>query len=98
MAFIAITFLLYNIIYRQPKEAGTQRAIMMPIRGYSPDLPYQLFSTFGPIPGLFRSKSVCFFWQTPIQWRLGSIPGLHDWSSNCLPIERSSQNNNKTIL
>ncbi len=24
---------------------------MMPIRGYSLDFAYQLFSTFGPIPG-----------------------------------------------
>ena len=27
---------------------------MMPIRSYSPDFPHQSFSTFGPIPGLFR--------------------------------------------
>ena len=26
----------------------TQRAIMLPIKGYSPDFAYQLFSTFGP--------------------------------------------------
>ncbi len=46
------------------------------IRGYSPDFPYQLFSTFGPIPGSFRVKISVLFWQTPIEWRLGLIPGL----------------------
>ena len=35
----------------------SQRAILMPIRGYSPYFPYQLFSTFSPIPGSFQSHS-----------------------------------------
>ncbi len=46
-----------------------QGAITMPIKGYSPAFPYQLFSTFGPVPG-------SLFWQKPIQWRLRLIPEL----------------------
>ena len=38
--------------------------------------PYQLFSTFGPIPGSFQVQISVLFWQTPIQLRLRSVPGL----------------------
>ncbi len=31
--------------------AIAQRAIMIPIKGYSPEFPYHLFSTFSPTPG-----------------------------------------------
>ncbi len=58
------------------ESSSSQRAIMMAIRGYSPDFPYQLFSTFGPIPGPFRVQISMLFWQTSIQWRLGLIHGL----------------------
>ncbi len=37
------------------------QAIMMPIRGYSPDFPYQLFSTFGPI------IKELFLWQYQVR-------------------------------
>ncbi len=47
----------------------------MPIRSYSPDFPYQLFSTFGPIPDTFRVQISVLLCQTPIQFRLGLIPG-----------------------
>ncbi len=57
-------------------KKNSQQAILMPIRGYSPDFKYQLFSTFGPIPGSFWVQISVLFWQTPIQWRLGLIPGL----------------------
>ena len=30
----------------------------------------------GPIPGSFRVQISVLFWQTPIQWRLGLLPGL----------------------
>ena len=49
---------------------------MMWIGGYSPDFPYQLFSTAGPIPGSSQVQISVLFWQTPIQKRLGLIPEL----------------------
>ncbi len=71
-----IAFINWIAMMDNRKICTTQRAIMMPITGYSPDFPDQLFSTFGTIPGSFRVQISVLFWETPIQRRLGLTPGL----------------------
>ena len=49
-------------------QVTNQRAIMMAIRGYRPDFPYQLFITFGPIPREFLVQiSVLFCDDIPLK-------------------------------